>query len=142
MHARRGFSLAELFIALVIAGLLMALAIPPVLAIVDRTEVDAAVRELGALFASARAQAMASGRPVAVVIDTVLGEVRVGPASAGVARTRYVAAIHHVSLSATRDSMSYDARGLGRGAANLTVIVRRGAASDSVVVSRLGRVRQ
>jgi hypothetical protein len=37
--------------------------------------------------------------------------------------------------------MAFGASGLGYGAANLRVVVRRGAASETVYVSRLGRVR-
>ena len=48
---------------------------------------------------------------------------------------------HGVSLVTTRDSIAFDARGLGYGAANLTLVARRGAAADTLVVSRLGRTR-
>jgi hypothetical protein len=76
-----------------------------------------------------------------VLLDTVQGVVRVASPT-GVIQSRFLTAIHHVSLGATRDSMSFDARGLGRGAANLTVAIARGTARDSIVVSRLGRVRE
>jgi hypothetical protein len=46
-----------------------------------------------------------------------------------------------VSLGTTRDSIVFDARGLGYGAANLTLVARRGSAAETLVVSRLGRVR-
>jgi hypothetical protein len=48
---------------------------------------------------------------------------------------------HGVSLSTNRDSLAYDVRGLGYGAANLTLVARRGRAAESLVVSRLGRQR-
>jgi hypothetical protein len=37
--------------------------------------------------------------------------------------------------------MSYAPTGMGYGAANLSVVVRRNAAVETVYVSRLGRVR-
>jgi hypothetical protein len=38
--------------------------------------------------------------------------------------------------------MSYTALGIGFGAANLRVIVSRGASADTITVSRLGRVKR
>jgi hypothetical protein len=47
-----------------------------------------------------------------------------------------------VRLSTSRDSIAFDVRGLGYGAANLTLVARRGSAAETLVVSRLGRVRR
>jgi hypothetical protein len=52
-----------------------------------------------------------------------------------------VGAQHGVRLSATRARMSYSATGIGYGAANLSVSVRRNDSVDTVFVSRLGRLR-
>jgi hypothetical protein len=46
-----------------------------------------------------------------------------------------------VVLSASRARVVYSASGFGYGAANLSVVVRRNSAVDTVFVSRLGRVR-
>jgi hypothetical protein len=56
-------------------------------------------------------------------------------------RKRDIGAEHGVELSATRVRMSYSAMGIGYGAANLSAVVRRRSAVDTVFVSRLGRVR-
>jgi hypothetical protein len=37
--------------------------------------------------------------------------------------------------------MAFDARGLGVGAANLSLVARRGRFADTLFVSRLGRLR-
>jgi hypothetical protein len=55
--------------------------------------------------------------------------------------SRQIGRLFGVQLEATRDSLAYDARGLGSGAANLTFVIVRGITKDTVAVSRLGRVR-
>jgi hypothetical protein len=64
--------------------------------------------------------------------------VHVGPDTV---RHLALGARYGVRLAATRDSMAYVAPGLGHGAANLRVVLTRGLAADTIVVSRLGRVR-
>jgi hypothetical protein len=56
-------------------------------------------------------------------------------------RKREIGAQHGVRLSASRVRMSYSATGIGYGAANLSVSVRRNDSVDTVFVSRLGRLR-
>ena len=54
---------------------------------------------------------------------------------------RSLRTIYGVTLSTNRDSAVYDARGLGYGVSNLTVVIRRAALVDTLTMSRLGRVR-
>jgi hypothetical protein len=56
-------------------------------------------------------------------------------------RKKEIGTDHGVELSSSRGQMTYAATGMGYGAANLSVVVRRRAAVDTVFVSRLGRVR-
>jgi len=49
--------------------------------------------------------------------------------------------LHGVALGTTRDSLAFDARGLGHGAANLRITLERRTEAETLVVSRLGRVR-
>lgn len=126
---------------MVVVGLLLALVVPRIGAAADRTATRSAARELQAAFSSARDLAIARRASVAVLLDTVEGRVTVS-AAGEVLSERRLRLLYGVRLSVTRDSMAYDPRGVGRGAANLRVIVRRGGASDSVSLSRLGRVRR
>jgi type II secretory pathway pseudopilin PulG len=137
---RRAVTLAELLLALTVAGTLMALAVPLMKDALDRAAVRSAARDIATAFAAARAEALTRRSDVRVVFDSAGGVVSVrGP---GGTRARPVGSIYGVVFGATRDSMSYDGWGLGRGAANLTVVVARGRARDTLFVSRLGRVRR
>ncbi len=134
-------TLPELLIVLAMIGTLLALAVPPLAASADRAAVHAAARDIETLFADARGQALARQVAVWIRFDGASGQVRLRVPGVGT-RIRGVGSQYGVAVTASRDSMSYDAFGLGYGGANLTVVVARGRARDSLVVSRLGRVRR
>ncbi len=106
----------------------------------DVAAVHAAAAEVRAAFAAARGLAVRRAERAAVRLDTVGGGVAVHLRGDSVLR-RPLGALYRVRLSATRDSAAYGGTGLGYGSSNLRVLVRRGAAAETVVVSRLGRVR-
>ncbi len=106
----------------------------------DRIEARNAVRDAGALVARARDEAMAQQTPVTFRVDTLAGSVYLASRYGPIARAP-LAAAHGVTVSTSRDSITFDVRGLGYGAANLTLVVRRGGAAESLVTSRLGRLR-
>jgi hypothetical protein len=98
------------------------------------------VAEAAGALARARDEALARHAVVSVRVDTSEGSVVLRIRGDRIARYALGHA-HGVSLSTSRDSIAFDARGLGYGPANLTLVARRGAAADTIVVSRLGRVR-
>lgn len=138
---RRGTTVTELLVVMVVLAALSVMALPRLRDAQDRVAARAAVREAVSLFSFARRAAITRRSPVGVVIDTARGAVivRIGPAELARAglRERY-----GVRLGASRDSMSYDPRGLGYGAANLTMVARRGRGAETLFVSRLGRTRR
>jgi len=137
---RRAFTLAEMLVVLVVLGLLLGLAILRIGAAADRAAVHSATVEAAAIFASARHAAIYRRAAVAVLIDTVRGTVSSRSDSELLARRDLVQS-YRVRLTVTRDSMAFDARGLGIGAANLSLIAQRGRFADTLFVSRFGRLR-
>ena len=136
---RRAATLLELVIALAVLAIVAAMGLAAQSAAQDAHAVRAATRELVDLLATARELAVARGA-AAVHLDSAAAVVRLrapGTPPGNLA----LGVLHGVRLEPSRDSLAFDGRGLGRGAANLRVVVRRGAAADTVVVSRLGRVR-
>ena len=137
---RCGHTLVELVLVVTIAGLISIAGVRGLSHHLDRIAVRTAVADAAGAVARARDEALARHAVVSVRIDT--------GAAALVLRARgeqialyALGRVHGVSLSATRDSIAFDVRGLGYGAANLTLVARRGAAADTLVVSRLGRTR-
>jgi Tfp pilus assembly protein FimT len=137
---RRGTSLVELLVVTVLLGALVAIGVPGAAHVRDRARVRGAAADVASAFSLARAAALHRAERTAVRFDTSHARVLVHR-GADTLFDRALSSVHGVTLSATRDSMAYASDGLGYGAANLAVVVRRGSAADTVVVSRLGRVR-
>ena len=137
---RCGYTIVELLVVLTIMAITLAVALPRAHRMLDGIAVHAAASDVATLLATARVLALAGHASVAVDVDSVSGALHVRRGTE-LLLARNVGTLHGVSLGRTRDSLTYDGRGLGRGAANLSVIVRRGAVADTIFVSRLGRVR-
>jgi prepilin-type N-terminal cleavage/methylation domain-containing protein len=137
---RSGFTIVELAVTLCILSILSAIAVPAAGRFLDAIHVRGAVMETESLFSTARHLAIARSAQVAVGIDVDRAIVSVSTGG-DTLRKAYIGMEHDVRISATRAEMVYSATGTGYGAANLSVFVRRNGAVDTVVVSRLGRVR-
>lgn len=135
-----GVTLAELLAALAIAGIVLGYATLRIGQAADRAAVRAAIAEAVTTFGAARQAAIMRRAPVAVLIDTAASRL-VLAADGTRLMSRNLGSEYGVRLGSSRDSMAYDARGTGIGAANLNLVARRGQAAETAFVSRLGRVR-
>jgi prepilin-type N-terminal cleavage/methylation domain-containing protein len=138
---RRGTTVPELIVVLTVVGTLLAIALARTGAVRDHVSVRAAATEAVATFALARRWSLSRASRTAITFDTAAATLIVRSYTDTITR-RSLWSSHGVTLSASRDSMAYAPNGLGYGASNLTLVIRRGAAAETVVVSRLGRVRR
>jgi len=138
--ARPALTLLELVIVLVIIGLLSIIAVREMGHYLDRIAARSAVAEAAEVIQQARDEALARHAIVSVKIDTARAELALRERGSALA-VHALGHAHHVKLSTTRDSLAFDVRGLGYGASNLTLVAKRGRAAETLVVSRLGRVR-
>jgi Tfp pilus assembly protein FimT len=133
-------SMPELVAVLVLTAIILGIAVPQVRVAAERAAVRGAVADVVTTLSTARQLAVSHGGGVSVSIDAPAGVIRVLRRGDTV-MTRRIGTSFGVTLRSSRDSLAYDGRGLGSGAANLTFVVLRGTTADTVVVSRLGRVR-
>jgi hypothetical protein len=132
--------LVEQLVILTIMGLLTAITTVGGAHLLDDAAVHAAARDVRDALATAREYAVATGVRTAVEVETTPARVVVH-AAADTVLARPLFELHGVLIEGTRDSMAYAPSGLGYGAANLRVVVRRHGSADTINVSRLGRVR-
>ena len=137
---RRAFTAIELLIVICILAVLSAIAVPAAATLLDRIRVRGAVTEIESLFGAARHGAIAREMLASVEIDTASRTISI-TVGGDTVRIAKVGAEHGVELAANRAAMSYSPTGVGYGAANLSVFVRKNSVVDTIVVSRLGRVR-
>ena len=137
---RRGFTIVEIAVVLSIATVLLAIMLSRFSGFIDRIEVRGAINDIQSLFSLARHAAIARGTQVTLDIDVARRTLSVRAGTEGI-RTLEVGAQHGVVITANRSAITYSPIGVGYGAANFSLIVSRGDVIDTVVVSRLGRVR-
>ena len=137
---RTGFTLLEQLVVLVVMGILLSISGARTLSALDRTAVRNARMQLIATLSSARSSAQSRAERVSVAMDSSAGLVRVlaGPDTLLI---RSLRAELGVAFAASRDTVTYGASGRGYGASNSTIVLRRGAAVETVFVARLGRAR-
>jgi Tfp pilus assembly protein FimT len=139
----RGVTLLELAIVLVIAGFVLAGAARPVGRALDHFAVDGAARDLTTLLAIARHTAVAQRHRArlrihvdSLVIDTLGGtgwgrhHAWPGPSQRGVV------------MAVSNPTVSFAPTGMAWGVSNTSVTLTRGSHVETIVVSRLGRVRR
>ena len=144
-HRRRdhetGFTLLELLLVVTIIGVLTGVALPRTRRLLDSIATRGAASDAVNMIELARHVAMARGERVSVDIGAAPARLTMRAGNDTI-RTRDENAIHGVRFAATRTPVVFSQLGMGFGVSNLTLVVTRGQAAETVTVSRLGRVRR
>lgn len=137
---RHAHTLIELALTLALVSLMAAIMVPSLVGTTERWRLRASAADVVNALVLTREAALARGTTATFVVDVARGEVRVTCGADTLVR-RAVAALHGVTLAASGDSVRFGPDGLATGVSNITVLIVRRARVDSVVVSRLGRIR-
>lgn len=130
----------EVAVVAAIIVLIGAIGTPVLLRRLDRSKVRHVTSEVVSALALARTTAVARETRVSVIFDSARSALIVAVGQDTLI-ARMLGDVYGVEIRSNRDSTVYGPTGLGYGAANQSVIIRRGSAVDTVVISRLGRVR-
>src|SRR4051812_27175626 len=137
---RHGVTLAELMLALAVAGLVFGIAVPGLSGAVDRVEVRSAANHVVAAHRRARMMAITRGKVLILTVDNNLLTIRPRGQSVPV-WTGVGPSFSRVALEGNAHQFTFSPEGLTLGLSNATLRLTRGGASRTIVISRLGRIR-
>ncbi len=136
-----GTTLIELALAIVIVGILAAIAVPRITLIADEAAVRHQAHRLAGALDAARGAGIRFGTPAGLTVSAAR---LVVAADVGGAPTTVWDAPgpgdEGVSVSGAGAAIVFGPAGIAVGAANRTITLSRGAATRRVVISRLGRI--
>jgi prepilin-type N-terminal cleavage/methylation domain-containing protein len=137
---RSGFTLPEVALALVVAGLLLAIALPRFTALKQEVAVEQAAQSLVAAHRRARTLAITQGHPA--ILSVAERSLRI--TFSGVPQPHWLGPgplDQGVSVTGTPRDLAFSPLGITTGLSNATFQLSLGSATRTVVVSRLGRIR-
>jgi len=143
---RRGFTVIEMIIVVAIIGIIALIGFPKISKTLDKTNVRSARDAVGTLAGTARAAAIQRGcRGVLHFTTNTVWVTTACPAKVDtVSGVQDLYARFKVTMSASRDSVQYDPRGLSMdGFASNTVARLTGSVTtnqDSVMINPIGKV--
>jgi prepilin-type N-terminal cleavage/methylation domain-containing protein len=137
---RRGATLLELVLVLAIIGTLTAIAEPRIRGFADSLAVNRAALEIVSAHRRARISAVLRSHVVELTVSAAALSIRPRGAAADTWRAAGPAA-ERVILAGPSRVIFFSPVGISMGVSNASFRLSRGAATRTVVVSRLGRVR-
>ena len=142
MQRRNGFTLIEVLIVITIVGILLGIVVPRYGSIAAAMNVRSAKQEMATLLAQGRATAIQTDQTVKVIRSgNVVSLVAVSGAGATIISQQDLGSQFGVTLSASKDTIAYDSRGMVSGnTTTLKFIVTNGVTRDSVCLMSLGKV--
>jgi prepilin-type N-terminal cleavage/methylation domain-containing protein len=137
---RRGVTLVELMLVLAVAGILFGVAVPALSLLLDSLAVHAAISHIEAAHARARLLAITRGKVITLAIDSA--RIAISPRNDTLALwSEEGPSAQRVHLEGAQRQFTFSPEGFTLGVSNASLQLSRGATRQTVVISRLGRVR-
>jgi type II secretory pathway pseudopilin PulG len=130
-------------VVLAIVAIVTAITLPRLGGLLDWIAVNAAAQDVSTAMAVARSSAVMRGtRSRAVIASDTLRIDRWTGDSWGPLHRWPGPVAHGVTLEVSNPEIVFDPIGLGWGVSNTKVVLRRGTRSETITVSRLGRIKR
>jgi Tfp pilus assembly protein FimT len=137
---RRGATLPELCLTLILLGIVLVIALPRIHGLADSLAVSRAAREIAAAHGRARMAAVLQSRILELTVDANALTIRPAGAATPVWSGEGPAG-NGVTLAGPARTLSFSPVGITLGLSNASFRLTRGNAARTIIVSRLGRVR-
>lgn len=149
-RARRGFSIIELLVVLIVSGFVMAIAVPRFAAMRDRMALRSAKQQMAAYLVTTRAAAIRRSATAVFSVSnsTISAKVKLPDGTqSSLGGTVPLVSARGVSVSpggsSTADTIAYDSRGMAvQVSSTRKYVLTRNSKKDSLCVSRLGLIAQ
>ncbi|HEY7192607.1 MAG TPA: prepilin-type N-terminal cleavage/methylation domain-containing protein [Gemmatimonadales bacterium] len=139
----KGFTLLELLVVVVIAGVLLGFWLPRAARLQDWLETERAARDVTTALAVGRNGAvMQSTRARVVIAPDTLRIDRLGLTGWMPWWRLPGPASHGVILEVSNPIVTFGPTGMGWGVSNTRIVLRRGSQAETVTTSRVGRVKR
>jgi Tfp pilus assembly protein FimT len=136
---RRGATLIELSLILMLIGIILLVGLPRIHHLADSLAVDRAAQHIAAAHRRARVAAVLRNQPLRLVIDA--NTLTIGPSGGAALWSEPGPSADGVALAGPARTVTFSPVGISMGVSNASFQLTRGAARRTVIVSRLGRVR-
>jgi prepilin-type N-terminal cleavage/methylation domain-containing protein len=148
-RARRGFSVIELLVVLIVSGVVMAIGVPRFAAMRDRMSLRSAKQQMAAYLVTARASAIRRSATAVFSVSnsTISAKVKLPDGTqSSLGGTVPLVSARGVTVSpggnSTPDTIAYDSRGMANLQSTRVYVLTRNSKKDSLCVSRLGLIAQ
>jgi len=140
---RRGFTLTELAVVLAILALVTAITLPRLGGLLDWIAVNTAAQDVTTAVAVTRSAGVMQGSRRRLVIAPDSLRIDRWSGDSWTPLERWPGPDRHgVSLEVSNPVVVFDPIGLAWGLSNTKVVLRRGLRSETITLSRLGRVKR
>jgi type II secretory pathway pseudopilin PulG len=139
----RGATLPELIVFTLLIGVAASIVTPTLRRSLDHIAVVGAAQRFSAIHEGARMSAISRGRHMRYELSREAPEILLAVRKpSGVWDTLGIYPLGRVDVNAGQRIVTFNGLGIGAGASNIKVVFARGAAAETLTVSRTGRLRR
>ena len=141
-----GFTMIEMLMVIVLIGALLAISLPYFRSSTAKSSVRGAADVIASLHSLARTAAVQRGRTARLVVPTggnkalVIALKATGSGVDTVGSVADLAQMFGVTVTTTRDTVTFSPRGIGSDLTATTIIVTKGSFADTITVAAGGRL--